>query len=588
MQAATTPFRNRGRSDNQIETENMDIPRYALIAASLLLGLMLLGEWTRFTESEQALIPPSPIVESLAPDNAASWADTDASRPSMSTEGEIPSAEDIAQPQNTRTNSITSSDTGSLVTVKTDVLNVVIDLQGGDIVGAALRDYPKTLDDPSDPFVLLERNAQRIYIAQSGLVGPDGIDQKNRAVYQAAQSTYELSDGDSLDVDLLYQGENDALAVVKKFRFERGSHSISVTHEVSNLSNRDSEFSPFAQLKRDSSPAPSDNNSGMGMRPFLGSALTHTDQRFEKFDFEEMAENPFKADLEGGWIAMLQHYFVSAWVPAATETHRFRTRHTSNGFNIIGYTGPAVRLAPGETTAITNVLYVGPKNQAVLSALAPHLDLVVDYGWLWWIAQPLFWLLTLIQSAVVNWGIAIIILTLLVKLAFFQLSAAGYKSMARMRKVQPRIIAIRDEYANDKAKQSQAMMELYKKEKINPLGGCFPILVQMPVFIALYWVLMESVELRQAPFALWIQDLSIMDPYFVLPILMGASMYYMQKLNPAPPDPMQAKIMQWMPIVFTFFFLWFPAGLVLYWLCNNLLSMAQQYIINQRIEKGSL
>ena len=197
-------------------------------------------------------------------------------------------------------------------------------------------------------------------------------------------------------------------------------------------------------------------------------------------------------------------------------------------------------------------------------------------------------MLTFIQSIVINWGVAIIILTLLVKLAFFQLSAAGYKSMARMRKVQPRIMAIREEYANDKAKQSQAMMELYKKEKINPLGGCFPILVQMPVFIALYWVLMESVELRQAPFALWIQDLSVMDPYFVLPILMGASMYYMQKLNPAPPDPMQAKIMQWMPIVFTFFFLWFPAGLVLYWLCNNLLSMAQQYLINRRIESGAL
>ena len=224
----------------------------------------------------------------------------------------------------------------------------------------------------------------------------------------------------------------------------------------------------------------------------------------------------------------------------------------------------------------------------MLADLATHLDLVVDYGWLWWIAQPLYWLLTIIQSVVSNWGVAIILLTLSVKLLLFQLSAAGYKSMARMRKVQPRMMAIREEYANDKAKQSQALMELYKKEKINPLGGCFPILVQMPVFIALYWVLMESVELRQAPFVLWIKDLSVMDPYFVLPILMGASMYYMQKLNPAPLDPMQAKIMQWMPVVFTFVFLWFPAGLVLYWLCNNLLSMGQQYLINRRIESGAL
>ena len=244
-------------------------------------------------------------------------------------------------------------------------------------------------------------------------------------------------------------------------------------------------------------------------------------------------------------------------------------------------------IASGETTTISNQLYVGPKNQSVLADLATHLDLVVDYGWLWWIAQPLYWLLTMIQSVVSNWGVAIILLTLSVKLLLFQLSAAGYKSMARMRKVQPRMMAIREEYANDKAKQSQALMELYKKEKINPLGGCFPILVQMPVFIALYWVLMESVELRQAPFVLWIKDLSVMDPYFVLPILMGASMYYMQKLNPAPLDPMQAKIMQWMPLSSPFF-LWFPAGLVLYWLCNNLLSMGQQYLINRRIESGAL
>ena len=528
-----------------------------------------------------------PIVESRARTDTAALSAAAPTLPDQPPGDDMPSSEDLLQPPRAD-NYNTAATASALVSVRTDVLDVVIDLEGGDVVGAAFRDYPKTLDDPSDPFVLLERNSQRTYVAQSGLVGPDGIDQKSRAFYRAEQAAYELSNADTLDVELRYRDANRAVDVTKRFRFARESHSILIEHQVHNVADRIVELTPFAQLKRDSSPAPSDNNSGMGMRPFLGSALTHTEQRFEKFDFEEMAESPFKADLEGGWVAMLQHYFVSAWVPNAKETHRFRTRHTSNGFNIIGYTGPALRLAPGETATVANTLYVGPKDQAILSDLAPHLDLVVDYGWLWWIAQPLFWLLTLIQSAVINWGIAIIILTLLVKLAFFQLSAAGYKSMARMRKVQPRIMAIRDEYANDKAKQSQAMMELYKKEKINPLGGCFPILVQMPVFIALYWVLMESVELRQAPFALWIEDLSTMDPYFVLPVLMGASMYYMQKLNPAPPDPMQAKIMQWMPIVFTFFFLWFPAGLVLYWLCNNLLSMAQQYIINRRIESGSL
>ena len=578
---------NNDQIVNQTEAKHMDIPRYALIAASALLGLMLLGEWTRFTAEEQALLPQRPIVESIAQDTASSLPDSNSTSRDSSPQDDLPSEEDLAGSSGTNTYPKTMTTQGSLVKITTDVLELVIDLEGGDVVGAAFRDYPKTLEDPSDPFVLLERNSQRTYIAQSGLVGPDGIDQAERARYQTDRLSYVLDDGDSMVVDLRYQNSGNTLEVVKRFRLARGSHSVAIDHDIRNSSGTTVELTPFSQLKRDSSPAPSDNNSGMGMRPFLGSALTHTEQRFEKFDFEEMAESPFKADLQGGWVAMLQHYFVSAWVPTADETHRFRTRHTNNGFNIIGYTGPALSLAPGESATVTNTLYVGPKNQAVLSDLAPHLDLVVDYGWLWWIAQPLFWLLTLIQSVVVNWGVAILILTLLVKLAFFQLSAAGYKSMARMRKVQPRIVAIREEYANDKAKQSQAMMELYKKEKINPLGGCFPILVQMPVFIALYWVLMESVELRQAPFALWIEDLSMMDPYFVLPILMGASMFYMQKLNPAPPDPMQAKVMQWMPIVFTFFFLWFPAGLVLYWLCNNLLSMAQQYIINRRIESGS-
>ncbi len=583
-----TPYRNTTHIVNQTETEHMDIPRYALIAASILLGLMLLGEWTRFTADEQALIPASPIVESTAQKDSPTLLGDPTTTFDQSPQDDLPSDEDLAQSSSADIYNGISAQANSLVRVTTDVLEIIIDLEGGDVVGAALRDYPKTLADPSDPFVLLERNGQRTYVAQSGLVGPDGIDRQARALYRTDRPSYELTSGNTLDIDLHYQNDDGPLAVKKIYRFQRGSHTILVDHEIQNLSSRTTNLTPFAQLKRDSSSAPSDNNSGMGMRPFLGSALTHSEQRFEKFDFEEMAENPFKADVQGGWIAMLQHYFVSAWVPSATDTHRYRTRHTNNGFNIIGYTGPALTLAPGETSTVTNTLYVGPKNQSVLSDLAPHLDLVVDYGWLWWIAQPLFWLLTTIQSVVVNWGIAIIVLTLLVKLAFFQLSAAGYKSMARMRKVQPRIVAIRDEYANDKAKQSQAMMELYKKEKINPLGGCFPILVQMPVFIALYWVLMESVELRQAPLALWIKDLSVMDPYFVLPILMGASMFYMQKLNPAPPDPMQAKIMQWMPIVFTFFFLWFPAGLVLYWLCNNLLSMGQQYIINRRIENGSL
>lgn len=284
---------------------------------------------------------------------------------------------------------------------------------------------------------------------------------------------------------------------------------------------------------------------------------------------------------------MIQHYFLSAWIPDAQQNNNYSTRVTSGGFNIAGFTTPPLVLDPGQQGELGAEFYAGPKDQYRLKEISPYLDLSVDYGWLWWIAQPLFWLLTKIHSFVGNWGVAIILLTVLIKAAFFKLSATSYRSMANMRRVQPKMQDIREQYADDKQKQSQAMMELYRKEKINPMGGCLPILVQMPVFIALYWTLMESVELRQAPFILWIKDLSVMDPYFVLPLLMGASMFFMQMLNPPPPDPMQAKIMKWMPVVFTFFFLWFPAGLVLYWVVNNLLSMAQQYVITKQIEKGA-
>ena len=375
------------------------------------------------------------------------------------------------------------------------------------------------------------------------------------------------------------------LTVTKRFHFEPNNYLVTVSYLIRNNSDQRWQGVPFTQLKRDSSKAPNADNSGFGMQPFLGAALTQPDDRFTKFSFDDIADDPFKQDLPGGWIAMMQHYFISAWIPNPDQTHQYSTRQTAGGFNIAGMTSPALIVDPGREITYSADLYVGPKDQYRLEEISPYLDLTVDYGWLWWIAKPLFWLLTKIQGLVGNWGFAIILLTVLVKGAFFNLSAASYRSMAKMRKVQPKMVAIREEYANDKQKQSQAMMELYKKEKINPMGGCLPILIQMPVFISLYWVLMESVELRQAPFILWIDDLAVMDPYFVLPVLMGASMFFMQKLNPPPPDPMQAKLMQWLPVVFTFFFLWFPAGLVLYWVVNNLLSMAQQYVITRRIEQ---
>ena len=556
----------------------MDFQRFLLIASSAAITLLLLVEWNAF-RADRISEPERQRVAEQQPQTQSAQPELDVTA-DFNPEEELPTvAPDVsAAPLNEEQTS------NGYITVTTDLLELVIDLTGGDVIEAALLDYPDNIDTPDVPFVLLEQNSLRTYTAQSGLVGPDGIDSSSRAIFQSEEMTYQMVPGQPLTVTLEYLGDGD-VTVLKTFSFLPNNYAIDIAYTITNNSGSVWRAVPFAQIKRDSSPPPNIDTSGFGMQPFLGAATTTLEDRFRKFTFSDMAEDPWKAKIEGGWIAMLQHYFVAAWIPSSSETHAYSTRQTSGGLNIAGFTSPALVVAPGLTGEWQSTLYVGPKNQYVLADLATHLDLVVDYGWLWWIAQPLFWLLTKIQSVVTNWGVAIIMLTVLVKAVFFQLSAASYRSMAKMRKVQPKMVAIREQYAEDKQKQSQAMMELYKKEKINPMGGCLPILIQMPVFIALYWVLMESVELRQAPFALWIDDLSAMDPYFVLPLLMGASMFFMQKLNPPPPDPMQAKIMQWLPVVFTFFFLWFPSGLVLYWVVNNLLSMAQQFVITRRIER---
>ena len=551
----------------------MDIQRYALIGAIAVLSWMLLTEWVIFkdkaTEQQAVMTPAYAPSESVTLDDSSS---------------DIPS---IIEASNESSLGLSKATNQGVINVTTDTLVVTIDLQGGDIVYAGLRDYLAKIDDPSNPFVLLEQNARRVYVAQSGLIGPDGVDSKARAQYRSEEVNYALADDqDTLSVKL-YHTDNAGLSVIKEFVFNRGTHLIDVNYQLSNSDVESKTVYLFGQLKRDSSADPSSENSGMGLAPFLGAATSNADDRFKKFNFKDMLEEPYKAQTQGSWIAMIQHYFLSAWIPNPDKIHTYTTRVTKDGFNIAGFLSPATVVAPGATTTTGAQLYVGPKDQYTLEKISPFLELSVDYGWLWWIAQPLFWLLTKIHGLVGNWGVAIILLTVLIKGAFFKLSAASYRSMANMRRVQPKMADIREQYADDKQKQSQAMMELYKKEKINPMGGCLPILVQMPVFIALYWTLMESVELRHAPFALWINDLSVMDPYFVLPILMGASMWFMQKLNPPPPDPMQAKLMQWLPIVFTFFFLWFPAGLVLYWVVNNLLSMTQQYIITKQIENSA-
>jgi YidC/Oxa1 family membrane protein insertase len=317
---------------------------------------------------------------------------------------------------------------------------------------------------------------------------------------------------------------------------------------------------------------------------YTGAAISSPEKRYEKLPFKDMADTPTDRAITEGWAAVLQHYFVAAIIPERTQSYQYYTKVVEGNRYIVGMYGPAQPVAPGSTAEFRMQFYAGPKDQAVLEKLAPGLDLTVDYGSLWFIAKPLFWLLQKLHTWTGNWGVAIILLTLSVKAALYRLAAASYRSMAHMKRVQPRLLALRERYANDKQRLNQAMMELYKQEKINPLGGCLPIVVQIPVFLALYWVLLESVELRQAPFFGWINDLSAYDPYFVLPILMGISMYAQQKMNPAPPDPMQAKVMQMLPFVFTVFFVFFPAGLVLYWLVNNVLSIGQQWLITRSIE----
>jgi YidC/Oxa1 family membrane protein insertase len=563
----------------------MDLQRSLLIGAIAVLSFMLLTEWVAFKDAKTATvvqetsrlisnterIPPAlpePNVNSIA-----------------TTAEDLPAAPEQPVPES-KAPATAAEVNGRIVQVYTDVLQLAVDLDGGDIVELSLPKYLEHLDNPNVPFVLLEDNEALIYIAQSGLIGSNGIDNNGRAQYTASAPRFTLDEGkDTLVVDLHWQGDAN-IKVTKRLTLRRGDYLIDVDYLVENNSGQRWQANLFGQIKRQSGPPPSSANNSMGLKPFLGVAVTQPDAHFTKFTFKKLAEEPFKAQLPGGWIALIQHYFLSAWIPNPKQTQIYSARVTPSGFNIAGFTSPALILDPGKSGATGAKFYAGPKDQYRLKEISPYLELSVDYGWLWWVAQPLFWLLTKIHALVGNWGVSIILLTVLIKSLFFRLSAASYKSMANMRRVQPKMASIREQYADDKQKQSQAMMELYKKEKINPMGGCLPILVQMPVFMGLYWMLMESVELRQAPFILWIKDLSVMDPYFVLPLMMGASMFFMQRLNPPPPDPMQAKIMQWMPVMFTFFFLWFPAGLVLYWVVNNLLSMAQQHVITRQITKA--
>ena len=471
---------------------------------------------------------------------------------------------------------------GSLTTVETDVLRLKID-QGGTIVFAELPDYPVSLDKPDQAFVLLDNSADLYHVIQSGIVGESAP--THRDVFSPGRTSYTLNEGDNiLEVPFTWKSA-DGVSVTKVFVFERGSYRIHLKHIIENGSDSGWEGRQYTQIKRDD---PSREGRRL-LYTYTGAVLSSPDNRYEKISFDDMEDAETDETISNGWAAMIQHYFLTAILPADKETvYRYYTRAFSSQYYSIGNVSPALQLPPGQQGELDDYLYMGPKQQSELEQLAEGLELTVDYGFLWFLAKPLFWCLERLHGLTGNWGWSIILVTILLKLLFYHLSAAGYRSMANMRRVQPRIMSIRDRYKDDRARLNQAMMQIYKEEKINPFGGCFPILVQIPVFLALYWVLLESVELRQADFIFWLNDLSSKDPFYVLPIIMGATMLIQQRLNPAPMDPMQEKVMKALPFIFTVFFAFFPSGLVLYWVTNNVLSIAQQWLITRNLEKEGL
>lgn len=470
-----------------------------------------------------------------------------------------------------------------LITVTTDRYDIKINPEGGDIVYAALKQYDATLDSDK-PFVLLENNSNRVYVAQSGLIGQNGIDTaEGRAKYSHTANNYVMEKGQqTLSVPLTYK--KDGVTITKTFTFTQDKYPIDISYQIQNASTAAWQGQMFAQLKRDDSKDPGMSDKGaLSMATYLGGAWGTPDDPYNKLKFGEFNDGELTTTSDKGWVGIVQHYFVSAWTPE-NFTGKFFSRETGDDY-FIGFNSQPVNVAPNKQVTLNATLYAGPKVQSELKDVASGLNQTVDYGLLWPISKILFAILDGIHKIIGNWGWSIILLTILVKFALMWFSNKSYYSMAKMRAIAPRLAALKEEHGDDRMKMSQEMMAMYKEEKVNPMAGCLPILMQMPIFLALYWVLVESVELRHAPWILWIQDLSAMDPWFILPLLMGVSMFIQQQLNPQPADPMQAKVMKFLPIIFTAFMLFFPAGLVLYWTVNNLFSMTHQYIVNKKVEE---
>ena len=541
----------------------MDTQRLILFAVFSLSIFMLWDAWQRENN------PPPPVTQTTSVPQKA---------------GDVPTSS-ISSSKTLTNNALESEkstplEKGGRVSVKTDVLDVEIDLIGGDIRKLVLIKHGGN-KDKNKPFVFLADEKPHFYVAQSGLIG-EGLP-THKTPFTTTSKHYVLEkSAANLQVRLSWAGEN-GIQVDKVFTFEKGSYLVNIAYEIKNSSAANISADAYYQFLRDATPPEGDS---VLLPTYTGPALYTEELKFQKHTFDDIGKEPLKDSViaNNGWISLLQHYFIAAYLPQGKTQHEFYFKKSGENLFASGVIVPVGELAPNTIKTVSMQMYAGPQDQETLKKLAPGLDLAIDYGWLTVIAVPIFWLLSFLHKWLGNWGWAIIVLTIIIKLAFYPLSAASYRSMAKMKALAPRLQRFKEQYGDDRQKLHQAMMDIYKTEKINPLGGCLPILIQIPVFIALYWVLLYSVEMRHAPFALWIQDLTAQDPYYVLPVLMGLSMFVQTKLNPTPPDPIQAKIMTIMPIAFSVMFFWFPAGLVLYWVVNNTLSIAQQWRINHVME----
>ncbi|TGV18996.1 membrane protein insertase YidC [Pseudoalteromonas sp. MEBiC 03607] len=539
----------------------MESQRTFLLIGLMLVSFLLFQEWNNDYNAPKA--DPSATTQTLG----ATTPESDDFIPASS-DGEVPAATTAKR---------------SVIDVTTDVYTVKIDTRGGDIIEADLLQYEETKGSDT-PFMLLGEFDGNQYFSQSGLIGLNGPDATvaGRPVYKTTQKTFTLN-GDELRVPLEFT-DSKGVTFTKTYIFRKGDYAVGLEYTVNNVTADPIQVQLYTQVKRTVQEKGSlvDQN-------YLGAAYGTEEEPYEKYSFSDMADKNLNITTAGGYIAFIQHYFVSAWVPKQDQQNTLYSKLVAGNAAIIGTKGEAVNVQAGTQATLTSTYYMGPKESDVLEAIHPDLDLTVDYGWLWFISQPLFVLLKWLHSILGNWGLAIIAITVIVKTAMYPLTKAQYTSMAKMRALQPKMAALKEKYGDDRQKFGQAMMEMYRKEKVNPMGGCFPLLLQMPIFLALFYVFLESTELRHAEFILWLNDLSAMDPYYVLPVLFGLSMFITQKLQPMTvTDPMQQKMMTFMPVVFSIFFLWFPSGLVLYWLVSNLISIAQMLIIYRGMEKKGI